>query len=338
MPKRLIIVTTHFGTNFSGGSTATCEIWGRLQHHFDEVRVLGTQLGEHPFQNLTFVPYKNWRQAYRHLRQWAKEEGSLFYGDFYNAFLLRAARVPFSFTYHDNWPDLGRLGGKQRWWNLYYWPIYRYLFVRAHPLFVVSEHKAARLRALGLQPILAANGFTRGKAITGELTPHILMVGNVDARKYQLALALFQHWAPPDGVEVHVYGHASDSALLGQLEALPFVRYCGYTQEVPYAQYKLLLHTSAMENLPIVLCEAIYQRVSVVAFDVGGHRELIDGANGYLVSPYDTQAMADQLNRTLKGDLPPHNLTAINHRNWQKASALYAHNLGITEELETAHE
>ncbi|MEM1137563.1 MAG: hypothetical protein AAGI07_17110, partial [Bacteroidota bacterium] len=61
--KRLVILTTHFGTNFSGGSTATCEIFSRIEDEFKEIIVVGTQLGAHPFTSLKFFKYKSWLQA-----------------------------------------------------------------------------------------------------------------------------------------------------------------------------------------------------------------------------------------------------------------------------------
>ena len=59
----LVIVTTHFGTNFSGGSTATCEIFSRFQNEFETIYVVGTELGEHPLQKIIFKKYRNWAQA-----------------------------------------------------------------------------------------------------------------------------------------------------------------------------------------------------------------------------------------------------------------------------------
>ena len=76
--KRLVILTTHFGTNFSGGSTATCEIFSRLEDEFSEVIVVGTELGEHPFRQLQFLPYQNWIEAILILWKLAKDPHILF--------------------------------------------------------------------------------------------------------------------------------------------------------------------------------------------------------------------------------------------------------------------
>ncbi|MEM9328298.1 MAG: hypothetical protein AAGA85_21705, partial [Bacteroidota bacterium] len=104
MKRKLVILTTHFGLNFSGGSKATCEVFGLLQSDFDEICVVGTQLGDHPFKSLDFREYRNWLHAVQIIRS-LKSPEVLFYGDFFNSFLFILAGVPFHFTYHDNWPE-----------------------------------------------------------------------------------------------------------------------------------------------------------------------------------------------------------------------------------------
>ena len=65
MNRRLVILTTHFGNNFSGGSRATCEVVNRLQHTFSEILVLGTELGQHDIRNLKFIETSTWLKAYQ---------------------------------------------------------------------------------------------------------------------------------------------------------------------------------------------------------------------------------------------------------------------------------
>lgn len=60
---------------------------------------------------------------------------------------------------------------------------------------------------------------------------------------------------------------------------------------------KIYVMTSRREGLPMCLLEAKAFRLPAVSFDVAtGPAEIIeDGINGYLIEPYDCQAMADKL-------------------------------------------
>jgi glycosyltransferase involved in cell wall biosynthesis len=62
-----------------------------------------------------------------------------------------------------------------------------------------------------------------------------------------------------------------------------------------------LVMTSIEETAPMVISEAMAAGKPVVAMDVGGIRYMIqDGATGYLVSPGDTQDMADKVVKILE--------------------------------------
>ncbi|NRB39078.1 MAG: glycosyltransferase family 4 protein [Pseudomonadales bacterium] len=68
-----------------------------------------------------------------------------------------------------------------------------------------------------------------------------------------------------------------------------------YWQDIDY-----LCITSRHEGLPLVALEAMANGVIVIAFSVGGLAHLIQhGKNGYLISPADTNAMAQMLIRLM---------------------------------------
>ncbi len=311
--KQLVILTTHFGTNFSGGSTATCEIFSRLEQHFKGVTVIGTQLGEHSFESLEFVRYQNWWDGLKAIRQWANKE-AIFYGDFYNAFLFVIAKVPFFFTYHDNWPEMRQFGLRNRIRSLFYTSAYVQIFRKAQHVFSVSEFKAAFISRFTDRISVVRNGFSKEKPSMLGKSSNVLMVGNIDARKYIKAYAFFKYLEQqgPPSVQIDIYGRVIDQSLADRLSAFSFVRIKGFHDQVPYGQYKFLLHTSVMENLPITFCEALYHGVPVVAFDVGGSSEIIGEEQGILVSPYSiealyrafTQMTTDEQLRTFQCDVP----------------------------------
>ena len=134
MSKRLVILTTHFGTEFSGGSTATCEIFSRLEHHFDQIVVIGTELGEHPFQKLYFEKYGNRKTLYELIKK-HQSAGTVNYGDFFNSTAFADRNVPFYFTYHDNWPELAQSSFNHWLQGFKYIPAYKKIFSAASHTF-----------------------------------------------------------------------------------------------------------------------------------------------------------------------------------------------------------
>lgn len=289
----LVILTTHFGTNFSGGSTATVEIFSRIEAHFDRINVIGTELGEHPFRHLNFIETQSWSEARLAVNS-LKGANTVFYGDFYNSIIFSRLGLPFYFTYHDNWPELAFFGKTEHFRSLFYTPIYETIFRSAKNVISVSKFKLDYIRKYNRSSTLIRNGF--GKTSLKEIERNdFLMVGNIDSRKYELAIELFRQWQNPK-VRIHIYGRVNDPSIADRLNQFSFVVIEGFKNKVPYHKYRGLIHTSRMENLPIAFCEAIYSRTPVVAFDVGGVSEIIDKRNGILIEPFDIPKMAKTIN------------------------------------------
>lgn len=323
MKKQLVIVTTHFGTNFSGGSTATCRIFSEIENSFSGITVVGTQLGKHDFQNLTFIPYKNWMNAWLILKKFDKKN-TIFYGDFYNSFLLCLAKTPFYFTYHDNWPELGKIGLSNRLMSLFYTNVYKKIFKSAIHCFAVSKQKMNYIKSFTPNVSLVRNGFDIHN--TSRCSPNekkgILMVGNIDERKYKMALFLFEELTDTN-ISIDIYGKINDSKIHRQLSKFPFVSIKGFQKNIPYHQYKLMLHTSLMENLPIVFCEAIDSGTPILAFDVGGSREIVIQGNGFLVPPYSIKTMKDKLFNMLNSFPSQLNTEILADYSWSLAAKKY---------------
>lgn len=322
--RQLVILTTHFGTNFSGGSTATCEIFSRIQDEFVRVVVVGTQLGKHPFKKLEFMRYRNWLHAIRLLKRLSGEP-SVFYGDFYNAFLFGRARLPFYFTYHDNWPEMARLNFRSRLRSLFYIRAYKSVFRKAEFVFLVSEAKQSFIKPCTTRYEVVKNGFTRyNQATVKEGPKQIMMVGSVDQRKFELAVKLFERLPKDFSTPIHIYGHIKDQKIADQLDQFAFVSLKGFHDQVPYAQYSLLLHTSFMENLPLVFCEALDQDLPVLAFDVGGSREIVTEHNGKLTAAYDLDEMLAALQDFLAGKLVfSLDKEVLQKHSWEKSAIRY---------------
>lgn len=71
-----------------------------------------------------------------------------------------------------------------------------------------------------------------------------------------------------------------------------------------YKDYSLCILTSYREGLPLVLLEAKANGLPVVSFDIlTGPREIVeDGKDGYLIPPYDTEKMAEEIGFLIEHD------------------------------------
>ena len=180
MSKKLVILTTHFGTDFSGGSTATCEIFSRIEEKFKEVIVVGTKLGQSPFKSAEFLSYKSWWHATKIIKD-MDTNNTIFYGDFYNTIIYVWLKIPFYFTYHDNWPELGKTSFKNKIRSLFYTNIYKQIFKHAIAVFTVSALKTLFVKKYNEQVHLVRNGFNIANGLSfGTERKEILMVGNID--------------------------------------------------------------------------------------------------------------------------------------------------------------
>lgn len=325
--KKLVILTTHFGANFSGGSLATCEILSRIEKHFTAVIVIGTELGNHPFSNLTFIKYRHWIEALRMIRKTDDKE-VIFYGDFYNSLFFALLGKRFFFTYHDNWPELAGTSFSNLFRSLFYIPVYWLIFKKASFVFSVSEQKLAWIKRFTKKTVLVRNGFNQRSEMETcsslNAGHRIVMVGAIDHRKYSLAIRLFRKLKKTEDLSIDIYGRESDPQIAQKLRAFRFVHLKGFRETIPYQDYDFLLHTSLVENLPIVFCEAIHANIPVLAFDTGGSGELISHpVNGYLVPPYDLEIMKEWLTNTEARATIQMKTDVLKVYTWERAAGSY---------------
>ncbi|WP_020526730.1 glycosyltransferase [Flexithrix dorotheae] len=323
----LVILTTHFGNNFSGGSTATCEIFYRIEDEFEDITVLGTQLGTHPFKEIKFIKYHYWFQAFFELKKLHKPN-TIFYGDFYNSFLFVLAGVPYYFTYHDNWPELSRESTNSKWLSFFYTPVYQQIFKKAGMVFTVSKFKYEYILNFTPKVQLVYNGFEKKHGAKqnhhSQNKKAVMMVGNIDKRKYKMALQLFRQFSEDEEIEIDIYGNKVDKGLAQKLSQFHFVNLKGFHKNIPFSNYKLLLHTSISESFGMVFCEAIHAKIPVLAFDTGGAKELINKENGILIPPYKISIMKEELMNILEGKIPfRFNSNSLEKFSWENAGKNY---------------
>lgn len=137
----------------------------------------------------------------------------------------------------------------------------------------------------------------------------ILSVGHLDANKgYHRAVEVAARILPdhPDW-QWHICGEGperqrleamiEEAGLQKQMKLLGLVT----DMDAMYAQAAVLVMTSAMEGLPMVLLEGKAHGLPLVSFDImTGPSDIIDdGINGFLIKPFDTDAMAQKLDDLL---------------------------------------
>jgi glycosyltransferase involved in cell wall biosynthesis len=87
-------------------------------------------------------------------------------------------------------------------------------------------------------------------------------------------------------------------AQIQELQLESVVKMIGWRRDIPdlLQVFDIFLLTSLWEGLPRVLVEAMVIGIPVIAMDIDGIAEVVkNGENGYLVSPGDTDKMAEQV-------------------------------------------
>lgn len=138
---------------------------------------------------------------------------------------------------------------------------------------------------------------------------YVLCVGRLDTQKaFHFAIEAFsQVVASHPGLRLRIVGQGPAEAELRELvDALDIrdkVEFCGFQREVGryYLAAKLTLLTSLYEGLPNVLIESIALGTPVVAFDCpSGPKDIvIEGVNGFLVTPGNTEELREKIELAL---------------------------------------
>jgi glycosyltransferase involved in cell wall biosynthesis len=148
------------------------------------------------------------------------------------------------------------------------------------------------------------------------------MVGNIDERKYKWALKLFDLISNFKEMTIDIYGHVVDEKLASRLAKFPFVNLKGFHKKIPFRSYELLLHTSFTESFGLVFCEAIFNEIPVLTFDVGGASSIITTNNGILVPAYQIGEMRLMLESMISDPFPVDSNT-VKSFSWESTSLRY---------------
>jgi len=103
-------------------------------------------------------------------------------------------------------------------------------------------------------PVIKKNSYKAN----GRNMKHVLLVGNVDYRKYGMFKKYLDTWGTGD-FEYHVFGKIIDTKLAKELEKFDSVKLMGFTESIPYSNYGIHISFSSAENLPLSLFEALIE-------------------------------------------------------------------------------
>ena len=136
----------------------------------------------------------------------------------------------------------------------------------------------------------------------------IITVGRIDIQKgleYLLQIAKKVLDSHPDW-QWDVYGDGDEpykSAIIEQSKELGLegrLNFMGNRDNIYelYSNYSLYVMTSRFEGLPMVLLEAKCKELPIVSFDInsGPSDIVLEEVNGYLVEPFDVDAMVEKIN------------------------------------------
>ncbi len=284
MKKKLVILTDNFGLNFSGGAIATCRIFEPIQDNFSDIVVIANQIGSHPFSNITFLQYDIRKEAIQHINSFKNDPHVVFYGDFYMTYYYILACVPYYFTYHDNWPEQKYLSLKNRIKSFFYVPLYKLIIKKSKHTVTVSEFKFNFISKLNKNTSLIRNGINSGitkqkyTAYNPSEKLRIIMLGNIESRKFGLAPKLFEILKTKDllnQITIDIFGSVLDEKLAGKIQSYKNISLKGFKKNIDFNSYEMLLSTSRMENLSLAVVEALANHTPVVCFDVGGLKEVV---------------------------------------------------------------
>jgi L-malate glycosyltransferase len=151
-----------------------------------------------------------------------------------------------------------------------------------------------------------------GASLRRELgLPHdavvVVSIGSLIRRKgHDLLIRAFSHLGIERNLRLLIAGDGPEQPnlelLVAELDLTSRVRFLGYSDDVAgiCATSDLLALASRMESFGLVLAEAGYFGLPVVATAVGGIPEVVeDGVTGLLVPPEDPQALAAALARLI---------------------------------------
>lgn len=336
--KEIVILTKNFGHNFTGATLATHELIKRWSSSVEKITVYTRNEGKHDeIKNLQIIECKNNSEILEKLKK--HTNNAVYYNDDHLAYLLKKAKKQYYHTYHATWPEARWIDSKYFIKSFAFIPLYKTAIKNSKLEITVSHKYNEWVKKFNNNSLVIRNGLGINEEKYNIIktnkkgdTYKIIMMGNIDRRKYSLALDLFKMIENSNlNIKIDIYGRELEANLRKQLEEFNFVEFKGFVSDINIIEYDMLINTSKNENLSIAVCEAIKVHVPVLCFDVGAMGEVIvDGDNGYLIRNNNVSEMYEKLKYIIENDFEfKFESQIINDFNWDKSAKKYLENFEL---------
>lgn len=299
---KICVLTENYGKDFTGAMTSTYELIKRWTRYDIKVIVLTLHIVGKTNSKVQIKKFSNIIKLFHFLvtndfTHW------LGYSDDHFGFLFHLAHIPYLHTYHGNWPNaLWHNGIVNFMKGLILTSLYIKTISNAQNVIGVSQHSLKFIAYHNSHYEIIHNGvdvnkMPKSSTINLKHNLKILMVGNVNKRKFSLLIPLLKQI--PFNIRKHfqitIYGKIYNQKIYNILKKYK-VKFVGFKPKIPYSHYDLFMSTSIAENLSIATVEAISCGIPVITFEIGGMREIIQSqSTGIIIPTYKINLMAKLL-------------------------------------------
>lgn len=183
----------------------------------------------------------------------------VFFDDHYCSMALFFTNHQKNMFYHGNWPNLMFTSFLNLIKGLYLFPQYLLGMKLCQKVIFVNPFFEKKFRILTKESVTLFNPLDiiiREKNVKDINQNEILMVGNVDSRKYGNLVKLL-NYKVFDGKKIVIYGKLIDEKLVEKLCSFSNVEFKGLVDRIPYEKYMIHFNCSKAENLPLSLFESL---------------------------------------------------------------------------------
>lgn len=331
----ILVLTKNYGKGFTGATTSTFNLIQKWTRQGIKVTVVTMHMVGQGNTNIKVIKPKSYFSLLRYINN---NRSKIWYSDDHFGVFLALSKCSYIHTYHGNWPT-ALFGNGFAFFikGILLMSLYIITIKKSFYCGTVSQKALTFVRKYNRSSVVIRNGLNivpnkLKKKIIFKKPLRIIMVGNIDKRKYENLIYACKNISIKNiNFDIDIYGRIVDQNIANQLKRMPFIRIKGFKKDVPYTDYNLFLSLSNAENLSIALVEAIASGLPVVGLKVGGTEEVVaNGINGFLIT--NVKNIFCFLNEEIfDTQLFFNNTMCINDFNWEKSAIKYK---GIFEKLE----
>lgn len=272
---KILWITKNASNNLTGGTKVSWNYRSEIKNtvEFGEL----TLLAKNNFDTNVTISRLDFIKQFRKLRK--EHFDFVFFDDHYSFLSLFIKKKNSLLFYHGNWPDLMFTSVNYFIKGLFLYPLYligmmsvkKVIFV--NPYFETKFKKIAKTTTTLFNPLSIDVHLSNSKKST-----EILMVGNVDSRKYNNLLKLLDNKKYSKHVFV-IYGKIIDKNIASKLSKYSNVVLKGMVNRIPYEEYTIHFSCSKAENLPLSLFEALKNNLLCIYPKLPNYNFLFDNDN-----------------------------------------------------------